>query len=460
MKEDGTLRSIGSMSSPYLFYRDLLKKQVRIVRGEGVYIYDEYGKEYLDATGGSNASVPIGHAAKTALDALTEQAAKISFIPMYSFSNEPAELLAEEIAKITPEDLKTTWFVNSGSEATDNAVKIARQFQLERGMPNKFKVITRYQGFHGNTLGALSVGGHAYRRSKYIPLLKDMPHIPPAYCYRCWFNKEYPGCDIDCAQFLERAIKQEGADCVSAFIAEPMVGATTGATVPPKEYFPIIRETCDRYGVTFIVDEVMTGVGRTGKWFCIEHWNVSPDIISTAKGLSGGYTPLGAVIVRNRIIEQFKKNKSNLVGGHTYSGNPLSCAVGLAVLKYIISNNLVEKCWESGAYLMKRLKELQDQHPMIGDVRGLGLMIGLEFVENRKTKKPYSPEVRLADAVTREAMERGLIVYPGSGTADGIAGDHVLLTPPYIITREQIDDLTSMLDESLKTTEEKHPPQQ
>jgi len=436
-----------------MFYRDLFTKHIRIVKGEGVYIIDEHGKKYLDASGGANASVPIGHGVKEVIEAIAQQAARISFTPMHLFSNEPAEQLAEEIAKITPDGLKTTWFVNSGSEAADNAIKIVRQFQLERGTPTRFKVITRWQSFFGNTLGALGVGGHTFRRGKYMPLIKDMPHIPPAYCYRCWFNKQYPDCDLDCALFLDRVVKQEGAECVAAFIAEPIVGATTGATVPPKEYYPIVREICDKHDLTFIVDEVQTGIGRTGKWFCIDHWNVAPDIITTAKGLSGGYTPLGAVIVRDGIVQQFRKNKSNLVGGHTFSANPVSCAVGLAVLKYIAANNLIEKCREAGEYLIKRMRELQEHHPIIGDVRGLGLMIGLEFVEDRKTKKPFPPETKLANTVTTEAMRRGLIVYPGTGTADGVSGDHILLTPPYIIDEKQMDELASILDDSLSAVE-------
>ena len=441
------------MSSPHMFYRDLFTKHIRIVKGEGVYIIDEHGKKYLDASGGANASVPIGHGVKEVIEAIAQQAARISFTPMHLFSNEPAEQLAEEIAKITPDGLKTTWFVNSGSEAADNAIKIVRQFQLERGTPTRFKVITRWQSFFGNTLGALGVGGHTFRRGKYMPLIKDMPHIPPAYCYRCWFNKQYPDCDLDCALFLDRVVKQEGAECVAAFIAEPIVGATTGATVPPKEYYPIVREICDKHDLTFIVDEVQTGIGRTGKWFCIDHWNVAPDIITTAKGLSGGYSPLGAVIVKDKIVEQFRKNKSNLVGGHTFSANPVSCAVGVAVLRYISSHDLVERCRQAGEYLIKRMRALQEHHAIVGDVRGLGLMVGLEFVEDRKTKKPFPPEARLANTVTTEAMRRGLIVYPGTGTADGVSGDHILLTPPYIIDEKQMDELTSMLDDSLSAVE-------
>jgi adenosylmethionine-8-amino-7-oxononanoate aminotransferase len=439
-----------------MFFRDMFTEHVRIVRGEGVYIYDESGKRYLDASGGANAAIPIGHGVKPVIDAMIEQARKISFVPMHIFSNEPAEKLADEIARIAPEGLTTTWLVSSGSEATENAVKIARQYYYERGSTGKFKIITRWQSFFGNTLGALSVGGHTFRRSKFIPLLKDMPHIPPAYCYRCWFRKEYPDCDIDCATFLEKVVRQEGPECVAGFIAEPIVGATTGATTPPKEYYPIIREICDKYDLTFIADEVQCGIGRTGKWFAIEHWNVSPDIITTAKGLGGGYTPLGAVITRNSIVEQFMKSKSNIMGGHTSCANPLSSAVGLAILRYITENNLVEKCSEMGNYLKKRLTELQEDHPIIGDVRGMGLMIGIELVKDKKTKEPFQPESKVAATVTRECTKRGVVVYPGTGTADGIIGDHILLTPPFIIAKEHLDELTAALDEAIKVVEIQH----
>jgi len=436
-----------------MFYRDMFSEHIRIVRGEDVYIYDEFGKKYLDASGGANASIPIGHGVKPVIDAMVEQARKVAFVPMHLFSNEPAEILADEIAKIAPSGLTTTWFVNSGSEAADNAVKITRQYHLENGNTGKFKIISRWQGFFGNTLGALEVGGHTFRRSKFIPLLKDMPHIPPAYCYRCWFGKTYPDCDMECARFLEKVVKQEGPECVAGFMAEPIVGATTGATTPPKEYFPIIREICDKYEMAMIADEVQTGVGRTGKWFAIEHWGVTPDIITTAKGLSGGFTPLGAVIVRDKIVDSFKREKANIVGGHTYSGNPVSCAIGIAVLTHIQKNNLIEKCAESGAYLKKRLTELQANHQIIGDVRGMGLMVGFELVKDRSTKEPFPTDAKVSRRLTQECMKRGAIIYPGTGTADGIVGDHILLTPPYTVTREHVDELTSILDESLTVVE-------
>jgi adenosylmethionine-8-amino-7-oxononanoate aminotransferase len=440
------------MDSKNLFYRDLYKSHVKIVKGEGVYLFDENGRRYIDASGGSNASVPLGHCVDSVIDSMVEQARKIAFVPMHLFSNEPAEKLAELISKITPKGLNYVWFVNSGSEATDNAIKLARQYNLERGKQSKYKVIGRWQSFHGNTLGALSVSGHTFRRSKYLPLLMDMPHIPPANCYRCWFRKEYPKCDIECARILENVIKQEGEESVSAFIAEPIVGATTGATVPPKEYYPIIREICDKYEVLFIADEVQTGFGRTGENFCINHWKVVPDIMTVGKGMSGGYTPIAAVIVKEDIVEQFKRNRSNFVGGHTYSANPLSCAIALKVVEMIISQNLVSKCKESGKYLRSKLEELYN-HPIVGDVRGLGLMQGIEFVKEKNTKKPFPRQKMVAQAITEEAMKNGVIVYPGQGTADGVDGDHILLTPPYIITREQIDEVIEAIDKSIKVVE-------
>ncbi|MGQ9640429.1 MAG: aminotransferase class III-fold pyridoxal phosphate-dependent enzyme [Candidatus Bathyarchaeia archaeon] len=445
------------MSSLNIFYEGL-RGRVRIVRGEDVYIYDEYGKKYLDASGGSNASVPIGHQNRSVIEAMLEQARRVTFVPMHVFSNEPAELLAEQLLKVSPTGFGAVSFVNSGSEATENAVKAARQFWIVKGKPSKFKVVTRWHSFFGNTFGALSFGGHTFRRSRYIPYLRDMPHIPPAYCYRCWFRKDYPGCDIDCALYLDRIVKQEGHENVAAFIAEPIVGATTGATVPPKEYYPIIREICDRHELLFIADEVQTGIGRTGEWFCIEHWKTRPDIITAAKGLSGGYTPLGAVILADHIAQQFKNGGVSIVGGHTFNANPLSCAVGLAVIRYIINHNLVSRCKDTGGYLAERLRKLQMDHSIIGDVRGLGLMVGLEFVRDSKTKEPYPPDVGICHEVTREALGRGAVVYPGSGTADGVAGDHILLTPPYIITQEQLDELTGILDGAVGAVESKFPP--
>ncbi len=453
-------RAVSSvMSSSALFSRDLFKDYLVIERGEGVYIYDQNGKRYLDASGGSNASVPIGHGVQEVIDAMVAQAKRISFVPMHYFLSEPVQRFAEAVITITPPGLNKVWFLSGGSEATENAIKLARQYHVERGEGSRYKVISRWQSFHGNTLGALAVSGHTYRRSKYIPMLKDFPHIPPVNCYRCWFGKQYPQCALECAHFLEATIRQEGPETVAAFIAEPIVGATTGATVPPDEYFPIIRDICNRYGVLLIADEVQTGFGRTGKYFCLDHWKVIPDILTAAKGMSGGYTPLGAVIASDKVIEPFIKNHTNFIGGHTYSGNPLSAAVGMAVLKVIKEQKLVENSAVQGQYLLESLRDRLASYRSVGEVRGKGLMVGVEFVKNRTTKEPYPAQAKFAARVTDEAAQRGAVIYPGTGTADGILGDHILLTPPYIITRAQIDDLVTIVADSIAAAEAVYPPE-
>ncbi len=286
------------------------------------------------------------------------------------------------------------WFVSGGSEATENAAKLARQYWLERGKPSKSIVIGRWQSFHGNTMGSMAFGGHTIRRRKYVPMFNEASHLPPMYCYRCHFKQTYPACDTYCADYLERLVRMQGSENVAAFIAEPVVGATLGAVPPVPEYFPKIREICDRNEILFIADEVMTGFGRTGANFAVDHWGVVPDLIATAKGVSGGYIPLGAVIVRDEIIQAFEKNNSNFVGGHTYSGHPVAAAVGLAVLRYIQEHDLVRNAREVGAHLLAGLRGLQARHPIIGDVRGLGMMVGLEFVADRRHARPVPGRAR------------------------------------------------------------------
>jgi len=273
------------------------------------------------------------------------------------------------------------------------------------------------------------------------------------YCYRCHFKQTYPACDVYCADYLERLIRMQGPENVAAFIAEPVVGATLGAVPPVPEYFPKIRAICDRYDVLFIADEVMTGFGRTGANFAVDHWGVVPDLIATAKGISGGYIPLGAVIVRDEIVSAFEANRSNFVGGHTYTGHPVAAAVGLAVLRYIQEHDLVRNAREVGAYLLARLRELQARHPIVGDVRGLGMMAGLEFVEDRATRAPFPPEREVARAVALEALDRGLVTYPGTGSVDGVMGDHMKFTPPLVLQRSEADELVAALDDALGAVE-------
>ena len=375
-------------------------------------------------------------------------------LPSHCFLNQPSIDLAELLSSITPKGLNKIWFVCDGSEATENAVKLVRQYQIERGYLSKSLVICRWQAYHGNTLGSLGFGGHTFRRRKYLPLFINSPHIPPAYCYRCYFEKTYPECGVLCARSLETMIRQQGSENVAAFIAEPIVGASLGAVPPVDEYFGIIREICDKYDVLFIADEVMTGLGRTGQMFGMDLWKVKPDMMSLAKGLSAGYLPLGAVAVREEILELLKKKKSNIASGHTFSAHHITAAVGIAAVQYLLKNDLVSKSRENGAYLLKKLEKLL-KHPIVGDVRGRGLFAGIELVKNRKTKQPFSAEEQVAARVGAEALKRGLITYPGTGSVDGVSGDHILLAPPLIITKPQIDEMLSIFDESIGEVEKK-----
>jgi adenosylmethionine-8-amino-7-oxononanoate aminotransferase len=339
------------------------------------------------------------------------------------------------------------YFLSGGSEAVETAVKLARQYQVERGKPEKYKVISRWTSYHGNTLGALAFSGHTGRRRLYLPMMLHTPHIAPAYCYRCPFSLQPQTCSLECAADLEKTLLYEGPDSVSAFLAEPMVGATAGALVPREGYYQKIREVCDRHDVLFISDEVMTGMGRTGKNFGIDHWQVKPDMIVAAKGLSSGYTPMGAVIVKEEIHRVIQEGSGAFVHGHTYSQNPLSAAIGCAVVDYLIKHDLINRSAQVGKYFHRALKSLE-RHKFVGDVRGEGLFAGIEFVKDKKTKEPFDPKLRLNALIGNRAFEKGLITYPGGGSSDGIRGDHILLAPPLIISKEQIDELVAILDQT------------
>jgi adenosylmethionine-8-amino-7-oxononanoate aminotransferase len=332
------------------------------------------------------------------------------------------EDLAARQAARAPGDLDRVYPVSGGSEANETAIKFARQVHLERGAPEKHLIIGREISYHGNTLGALAVSGHAVRRRPYRPLLRDQPHIPAAYCYRCPFGLEHPSCGVRCAQAIEEEIVRIGPQYVAAFIAEPVVGAAGWALVPPPEYFGIVRQICDRYDVLFIADEVMTGIGRTGRNFAMDHWGVVPDVITTGKGLSGGYAPLAAMIVREGHYQAIAQGSGAFVHGFTYGGHPASCAAGAAVLDYIQVHGLVAHAAAMGELLMERLRPLRERR-IVGDLRGLGLMLGVEFVRDRTTKEPFDRGLRVAERVVEAAFERGLIVYPGIGNADGVRGD-------------------------------------
>lgn len=434
------------LEEPYVFKR-FAGKPVMIEKGEGIYLYDEEGNRYIDGSSGP-LCVNIGHGIESITEAMIEQARKIAFIHgLRGYTCESTLKLAERVAKMAPGSLKKVFFVSGGSEATESAIKMARQYHVNRGNPTKYKVIARWMSYHGNTLGALSASGHIGRRRPYAPLLLDLPHIPPAYCYRCWYGKEYPNCDMECAWELERAIRVEGEEHVSAFIAEPVVGAALGAVPAPEGYFEVIREICDKYDVLFIADEVMTGFGRTGKNFGIEHWGAVPDIMACAKGMSGGYTPLGAAIAKEEIYKAF--TKTGFEHGFTYGGNPLSCAIGVEVLDYIVQNNLVHRVEVMGERLMEKLNGLY-KHPTVGDVHGKGLLTGIEFVKNQETKEPFEPGIAYKERVLRKASESGLSLYPGGCWGQG---EGVMVGPPFIVTGQQVDEIVEILDRSLDEVE-------
>jgi len=431
----------------HVFYRNPTRFYPTAVRGEGIYIYDSEGKQYMDGSGGA-VVVSIGHGVPEIREAMLKQAGLISFTHGSQFTTEPAIELADELIRMSPPEMNRVYYLSGGSEAVETAVKMARQYQVDRGRPSKYKVISRWTSYHGNTLGALALSGHTGRRKYYQPLMMHTPHIAPCYCYRCPFGLEPERCAVECADDLEKAILYEGPDSVSAFIAEPVVGATAGALVPRDGYFQRIREICDRHDVLLIIDEVMTGVGRTGRRFAMEHWNVSPDMIVCAKGLASGYTPIYCLIVREEIHRGIREGNGNFVHGHTYSQNPLSCSIALAVLRYLEKHDLVARCADMGRYLLEKLQGLL-RHGIVGDVRGLGLFCGVELVKDRASKEPFDPRMRMNALIGNRAFEKGLITYPGGGGADGVRGDHILLAPPFIIKKEEIDRMVGILDASI-----------
>jgi adenosylmethionine-8-amino-7-oxononanoate aminotransferase len=438
----------------HVFHAALRKQFPVVSHGEGCWLYDTDGKRYLDACGGAMV-VNIGHGVPGVARVMQEQASRVAFAHRGQFSNAPLQRLAALVAGLTPDGVDVMFPASGGSEAVETAIKLAHKYHCDRGRPGKHRVVARWQSYHGNTLGALSATGMSGRRAPYSSFLLDFPHIAAMQCYRCPFDSTYPECALRCADDLERVIRQEGAHTISAFIAEPLVAAAGGAPVPPPGYFERIREICDRHDVLFICDEVVCGFGRTGRPFGIQHWNVVPDMIVVAKGMSSGYAPLAGVVVKRSIVDTIRETSGLFSHGYTYGGNPVAAAVGVFVLEYLRDNKLIERSAEMGTYLQARLATLR-AHPSVGDVRGVGLLVGIEFVRDRAAKAPFDPAIAYGLAVVQEATSRGLLVYPGSGTVDGVAGDHILVAPPFIITREEIDTVVRLLDETLTATEQRH----
>jgi adenosylmethionine-8-amino-7-oxononanoate aminotransferase len=417
--------------------------------GEGIYLYDETGKKYIDGSSGA-VTASIGHAVPDIIKAIHDQAKKVSFVYRSQFTSEPAEKLAQKLNELIGAD-EDYWsfFVNSGSEATETAMKIAIQHWQEQGKDRKQKILSRWISYHGITLGALSMSGHVKRRERFVPLLEDYPNVASPYCYRCSFQQTYPECQLFCAYDLETAIKRIGAEHIAAFIAEPIVGAAGGVIVPPPGYYQQIKDICDRHQILFIADEVMTGIGRTGKMFGMDHWGVQPDIMALGKGMSAGYTAIAAALVSEKVMKPIVKGSGSIMSGHTYSANPQSASVSLAVLHYIEKHHLIDKVKEKGEYLIEKLQDLAKDMKMIGDVRGLGLMIGVEFVADKKSKRPFQPTEDVTSRVIEKARDKGLLIYPASAGNEGVSGDAVIISPPFTITKQEIDDLVDIFEETI-----------
>ncbi len=431
---------------------DLLKEYPMVSHGKGIYLYDSQGKRYLDGCSGALVA-NLGHGNNYILKAIRDQAQKVAFAYRAQFTNQPSEELAGKLAYLAPGDLSWAFFVNSGSEATETAMKIAIQYWQERGCPSKNRVISRWMSYHGITMGALSMSGHIARRRPFVQLLQDYPVAPPPYCYRCPLGLQYHQCNLLCAGELERSIQLIGPENIAGFIFEPVIGASGGAIVPPDGYYEKIVEICRRYEVLLIADEVMTGFGRTGKMFAVQHWGIEPDIMAVGKGLSGGYTPIAATLVSDRIIRTIIKGTGLIMSGHTFSANPLSSAVALSVVNYIESNQLVEKVQKNSGRLEKKLRELSLKHPVVGNIRGLGLMWGIELVRDRATGEPFADQKGVTAMVINQAMENGLMIYNASGGYVGPAGATIMVGPPLTISAREIDTLVNLLDLTLSQVE-------
>lgn len=420
------------------------------VRGEGCYLIDAAGKRYLDGSGGAAVSC-LGHSDADVRTALHDQLDRLAFAHTGFFTSDPAEALADRLIAHAPPGIERVYLVSGGSEAVEAALKLARQYFMEIGQPQRHRVIARRQSYHGNTLGALAAGGNAWRRAQFAPLLVETSHIAPCYEYR----DRAPGETVEAyglrvADELEAEIIRLGPETVMAFIAEPVVGATAGAVPAVPGYFRRIREICDRHGILLILDEVMCGMGRTGHLFACAEDGVAPDLITIAKGLGAGYQPIGALLTSGRIYDALAAGSGFFQHGHTYMGHPMAAAAANAVLEAIVGRGLLARVREQGAKLQAALEAELGQHPHVGDIRGRGLFRGVELVADRETKTPFDPALKLHARVKALAFEAGLICYPMGGTIDGQRGDHILLAPPFIIEDAQIDELVCKLSGAIR----------
>jgi adenosylmethionine-8-amino-7-oxononanoate aminotransferase len=445
-----------------LFPRNFRKDLPIAVRGEGSWIFTADGRRLLDGSGQA-AVVSIGHGVPEIGRAMAEQASQIAFAHTTQFHSASAEKLAARLLALAPSNFQSggrVYFTSGGSEATETAIKLARQYWLERGDSKRYRVVSRRQSYHGSTLGAMSVSGNVGRRAPYEPLLAEWGHIAPCFCFHCPFQLKFPECGLACANDLEALLQSRSrdtndlqktvqAESVAAFIFEPVVGATLGAAAPPDGYVSRIAEICERNGVLLIADEIMSGMGRTGKAFAVQHWDVEPDMILVGKGIASGYAPLGAVLVSRRVAEAFERGSGAFQHGFTYQSHPVATAAGNGVLDFVESKKLFQRVPIVAQELRSRLTATLASHPHVGDIRGLGLLLGIEFVKNKSTREPFAREENIAEKIRRATLAENVLTYPSQGCVDGMRGDHVLLAPPFVLTSGESEIIAQALGAAL-----------
>jgi adenosylmethionine-8-amino-7-oxononanoate aminotransferase len=435
------------MTKPSALFPRNFKKDLPIaVRGEGSWIFTADGRRLLDASGQA-AVVSIGHGVAEIGRAMAEQASQIAFAHTTQFHSATAEKLAERLLALAPPNFRDggrVYFTSGGSEATETAIKLARQYWLERGDSKRFRVISRRQSYHGSTLGAMSVSGNVGRRAPYQPLLAEWGHIAPCFCYHCPFELKFPECGLACANDLDSLLHSYAAD-IAGFIFEPVVGATLGAATPPDGYVARNAEICRRHDILLIADEIMSGMGRTGKPFAVQHWNVEPDLILVGKGIASGYAPLGAVLVSRKVAEAFENGTGAFQHGFTYQAHPVATAAGNAVLDFIESQKLFEQVPNAAKELRSQLAVALEAHVNVGEIRGHGLLLGVEFEKNKSTREPFPREQNIADKIRQAALAENVLTYPSQGCVDGVRGDHVLLAPPFVLTPSESEIIARAL---------------
>lgn len=428
-----------------ILHRTIGTNLPRAVAGAGIYITDSEGRSYIDGSGGAAVSC-LGHNHPEVLEAMKAQMRRITYAHTSFFTTDVAEQLAEQLVDLAPKGLNYVYLVSGGSEAVEAALKMARQYFVEIGQPRRRHIIARRQSYHGNTIGALATGGNAWRRAQFMPILPETHHVSPCYAYRDMQVGETLAAYAErLAAELEAKIIDLGTDEVMAFVAEPVVGATLGAVGPVADYFKLVRQVCDKYGILLILDEVMCGMGRTGTFFALEQEGIVPDLVTIAKGLGGGFQPIGAVMLSEKIYRAFAEGSGLFQHGHTYIGHPIAAAAASKVIEILKRGEIMSNVIKMGERLQAGLDAALRQSPYVGDIRGRGLFRGIEIVADKDTKQPFIPAHKINSKIKKEAMRRGLMCYPMGGTIDGVQGDHVLLAPPYIIQPEQVDLIVDRL---------------